>query len=108
MRQRFFPKLLIISLCLILYTTVFAQAQSTYIPITAQNAAQISQIQRIGKGDPRILLFSPDASHLAIATALGVWMIPLPIQDDANPQMQLLEGQEGALSVAFAPNGSWI
>ena len=107
MRQRFFPQTLIISLCLILCMRVSAQAQSTYIPITVQNAAQISQIERIGSGVPRALIFSPDGLRLAVATTLGVWLVDQPVEArHASPV--LFEGQGGAESVTFSPDGSKI
>jgi WD40 repeat protein len=107
MRQRFFPKSLIVSLFLILALTLRTQAQSPYIPITAQNAAQISQIERIGSGVPRAMTFSPDGSRLAVATTLGVWLIDLPVgARHASPE--LVEGQSGAESVSFSPDGAQI
>ena len=108
MRQRFFLQSLIVSLCLILCTTVSAQGQSTYIPITAQNAAQISQIQHIGNGVPRALIFSSDGSRLAVATTLGVWLIDTALVEARHASPVLFEGQGGAESVSFSPDGSKI
>jgi WD40 repeat protein len=104
MRQRFFPKLLIISLCLILCAAASAQPQSTYIPITAQNVGQVSQVGRLGNGTPRMLTFSPDGSLIAVATALGAW-VTHPQTAQAEPdEDRLFEGQEGASSATFSPD----
>ncbi len=107
MRQRFFPQTLIVSLFLILALTVPTYAQGLYIPITADNAAQITQIQRIGSGVPRQMTFSPDGSRLAVATTLGIWQVDLSVgARHASPDP--LEGQGGAESVTFSPDGSMI
>ncbi|MEO8392944.1 MAG: WD40 repeat domain-containing protein [Chloroflexota bacterium] len=112
MRQRFFPKLLILSLFLTLFTTVSAQAQRSYIPITAQNVARISQVERFGNGVPRMMTFSPDESRLAVATTLGVWLIRTPIgvppglTPNKHVLTQFLEGQSGVESIAFSPDGA--
>ena len=58
------------SLLVLIAVTGAARAQETYTPITAENAAQITQIERIGNGVPRSMAFSPDGSRLAAATTL--------------------------------------
>jgi WD40 repeat protein len=114
MRQRFFPQTLFVSLCLILCVTFSAQAQSMYIPITSNNAAQITQLSRIGSGVPRMMMFAPDGKRLAIATALGVWVIETASPSGtrsctpANSICHLIDGQGGAESVVFSPDGSMI
>jgi WD40 repeat protein len=117
MRQRFFPQTLIVCLCLTLFTTLTAQAQETYIPITAQNSARISQVERIGNGVPRALTFSADGKRLAIATTLGVWMIDEEsqageqcrvFQQDIGRRCRLYEDQGGAESLAFSPDGKLL
>jgi len=113
-----FVKVLIVSLGLMLCIVVSVQAQSTRVLdylqlITIQNATQIKQIKRLGNGVPRMMTFSPDASRLAIATTLGVWVVRTPIEMTSgvpirHPLTQFHEGQAGTESVAFSPDGSKI
>jgi hypothetical protein len=68
-------------LCLVAYS---AAAQTPYPMITPENAAQLTQVQRIGSGVPRRIVFAPDGSRLGVATTLGVWHISLPIAAPQN------------------------
>ncbi len=103
MRQRFFPKTLIIALFSILCINFSTHAQSTYLPVTAQNATQLTQIERIGNGVWRMRSLSPDRSRFAAVTTLGVWLIPT-----SGESLMLLEGQDGVESVDFSPDGKMI
>lgn len=87
--------------CLVLNS---AQAQTSYEPITAENASRIAQVARLGNGAVRQMSFSADVSHFAAATTLGVWLFDL--SDTAHGR--LLEGQGGAWSLSFSPDGQWL
>ena len=73
--------------------------------ITRENVAEIEQILWMGKGTVRALTFGSSGERLAVATALGVWTAEIP---GAAPEMQLFEGQNGAWSAAFSPDGRLI
>lgn len=102
---------------LVLVITQAAWAQRAATPITAENAAQLTQIERIGNGTPRAMVLTSDGNRLAVATTLGVWVITLhrfdPSLETQEPglpedeerwesEMRLLEGQGGARSVTFS------
>lgn len=87
--------------CLVLNS---AQAQTSYEPITAENASRIAQVARLGNGAVRQMSFSADVSHFAAATTLGIWLFDL--SDTAHGL--LLEGQGGAWSLSFSPDGQWL
>jgi WD40 repeat protein len=73
--------------------------------ITLTNAAQMSELARYGRGVVNAAAWSPDGERLALATTLGVWLYEA---DDWDAEPSLLAGQEGALSVAFSPDGQQI
>jgi WD40 repeat protein len=73
--------------------------------ITPENAAEIVQLARIGNGVIYAMAWSPDGVTLGIASSLGVWLYNTD-QPDAPPR--LFEGQSGAHSIAFNPNGPFI
>jgi WD40 repeat protein len=111
------PLKLLLRLCQIVALIAIvgvARAQEAYAPITLENVAQITQLKRIGRGVPREMIFSADGTRLAVATTLGIWITtfpevitqyPMPTESAA---MQLFEGQSGAFSVAFSPDGAQI
>jgi WD40 repeat protein len=73
--------------------------------ITPENAGEIVQLARIGNGVINEMAWSPDGVTLGIASSLGVWLYDTE-QPDAPPR--LFEGQDGAQSLAFNPNGRYI
>lgn len=73
--------------------------------ITPENAGEIVQLARIGNGRISEMAWSPDGVMLGIASSLGVWLYDTA-QPDSPPR--LFEGQDGAASLAFNPNGRYI
>jgi WD40 repeat protein len=67
-------------------------------PITPDNAAELTQIARLGSGVVRALAWSPDGSRLAVATSIGVWLYDGNRLDNAT----LLALPAGASSVAVS------
>ncbi len=107
---KFVVRIVVATLFLAVSPTV---AQTAYPPIRPENAAQVVQIARYGNGVVREMAFSQERSNLAVATTLGVWVVAVPVGAQGLapllPQaMTLLEGQGGAESVAFSPDGSMI
>lgn len=100
--RKLFPLLLLIVMQV-------AHAQDAYPPITAENAAQITQLQRLGNGVPRMFALTDNGARLAVATTLGVWTAALPASASTEaPDMRLLDVQGGAASVLFSPDGTQI
>jgi WD40 repeat protein len=80
-------------------------------PMTADNVGQVVQLGRIGRGEVNGVAVAPDETALAVATTLGVWLFRTSPPDDPtawSPDGLLLEGQNGAGSVAFNPNGAFF
>ncbi|MDZ4763195.1 MAG: hypothetical protein SGI73_01490 [Chloroflexota bacterium] len=74
-------------------------------PITPNNAARIEPLARLGDGVIRDVAWSPDGNTLAVASSIGVWLYDV---GDLDAPGRLFEGQDGAESVAFNPNGQYI
>lgn len=79
------------------------QLQSDIV-ITTDNAAQVTELARLGQGSINNLALSADGSTLAISTTLGVW---LHGADDLFAPPRLLETAD-ALAVAFSPDGQYV
>jgi WD40 repeat protein len=73
--------------------------------ITPATVPQMVQLARLGNGVMRDVALAPDAETLAVASTIGVL---LHHAENADNQPRLLEGQDGALSVAFSPGGDLI
>lgn len=91
-------RLLLLLLAILIPTVAHAQTDSLppLQPITPDNASQLVQIGRLGSGDLRSIVWSPDGSALLIASSIGVW-----VQDAADPDVSvLLDMPAGANSIA--------
>lgn len=102
---RFLRLVLLLVLSLLCAAAPLGAQEQQYVPITRENVSEIVQLSRSGNGAVRALVLSADASQLAVASALGVWVINL--DDDASEPV-LHEGQSGAPSTSFNPDGSLI
>lgn len=85
--------------------------------ITAENADQVVELERFGKGAPRQVVFAPDARRLAVATSLGVWVINPPWWREYPTGATLFTfaagdnatgASIGAASAAFSADGGMI
>ncbi len=73
------------------------------LPITVDNARQLKQVGRIGRGSENDLALSPDHKLIAIASQAGLWLYTVKTP---NAQPHLLGGDaQNIISVAFAPDG---
>ncbi len=71
--KRLYSSLLILIVLLGLLIPA-AAAQSPRTPITAENAADVTELAVLGRGTGLSLEWSPDGSQFAIATTIGVWL----------------------------------
>lgn len=72
--------------------------------LTPQNAAQLAEVARWGKGLPRAQAVSPDGSRVAVASSSG-----LQFYDSASGAlMQEIETRIPLTALAYAPQGNWI
>jgi WD40 repeat protein len=103
-----FPLLSLLAALLLVALPAHAQEGFPLPPlevITPENADEIVQLARIGNGVINEMAWSPDGVTLGIASSLGVWLYNTE-QPAAPPR--LFEGQDGAQSLAFNPNGRYI
>jgi WD40 repeat protein len=96
------PYLLVVLLMAIAVFPVHAQDRGSPIPITRDNAADITQVALLGHGWINQIAWSPDGGTLAVASSAGVWLHDMA-QPDAAPGH--LETGADVWSVAFSPDG---
>ncbi len=90
--------ILIIFLIFITNTSIIAQD-------TTQVGLPEGAIARLGKGGINIMRFSPDGSHLAVGTDVGVWLYEVP---HAN-ETALFTGHTGHVNaLAFSHDGRFL
>lgn len=100
------PLLLYLCLALAFVTPLSAQTPLADLPpISLDNAAQLQPLARIGRGVVRGFDWSPQGDVLAVASSIGVWLHTL---ENPEAEPRLLEGQDGASSIAFHPAGALI
>lgn len=73
--------------------------------ITPANAVAVTELARLGRGVINQVALTPDGEALAIASTIGVL---LHKADNPEAQSKILEGQGGAVSIAYNPDGSLI
>ena len=82
------------------------------LPISASFAQDNTQvglpegaIARLGKGGINVMRFSPDGTHLAVGTDVGVWLYDVP----DGKVTALFTGQSGQVNaLAFSPDGKHL
>lgn len=80
-------------------------AQSTVI--TVDNAADVTQIMRLGRGQAQAVDFSPNGDMIAVASSIGVWLYSADAVDTvAEPPLLVTVNPVNA--VAFSPDGSLV
>src|SRR5690349_7164478 len=47
---------------------------SSLVPITRQNAGQLTEVMSIGRGQINGIALSPDQKHIAVASHAGLWL----------------------------------
>jgi WD40 repeat protein len=70
-------------------------------PVTPQNAAQVRQLVRWGKGLAEGLAYSPDGRRLAVASGLGVYLYDA----ESLAETRFISTEVIAMRVAFSPDG---
>lgn len=95
---------MIISVLLSLVPSASAQEADQ---ITTSNANQLTQLMRLGRGKPIDVAYSPDASMIAVASTVGIWLYSADALDTPQ-EPPLLITEEPVDSVAFSPDGATL
>ncbi len=99
---------LLVGLVLALAAGNLANAQGPFSsdlsPITPDNAAQVGEIARLGRGWLADVAWSPDEGTLAVASSVGVWLYNAH-DWDAEPRL-LAETDAPINAVAWSPDGA--
>ncbi len=86
--------------------TASAQSPLGSVVITLDNARQVKQLARFGKGTTDTVAWSPDGKTLAVASSIGVWLYEAA---DLSRPGRLLEGHTApVISLAFSPDGTLL
>jgi WD40 repeat protein len=74
------------------------------VPISAENAGQVVELARWGKGVISEVTYSPDGKLLAVATSIGIYLY------DANTldEVDYISSSSWVSSVAFSPDGGLL
>jgi WD40 repeat protein len=100
-----------IAFLLLTVSPTLAQDGGTHLPklevITPENAAQISEIARLGDGKIQQEVWSPDGQTLALSSSIGVWLYgtTAPYEADSETPPRLLDVKG---SVVFSPDSKLL
>ena len=100
MRNAFFPTMLI-------WFVMFAFAPNIFSQDVLQEDLPEDAIARFGRGKGTIneIQFSPDGTHLAVASSIGIWLYDAETGQD----IALLKGHTDVVwSVSFSPDGETL
>ncbi|MDE0313619.1 MAG: hypothetical protein OXM61_01845 [Candidatus Poribacteria bacterium] len=90
----------IISFTIMLFTVTLLS--SSFAQDNTQAGLPEGAIARLGKGGINIMQFSPDGTHLAVGTDVGVWLYDVP----SGKETALFTGHTGHVNaLAFSPDG---
>ncbi len=79
-------------------------AQGGRQPITGDNATQLVELIRLGRGSSDRVAFAPDGGTIAVASTVGVWLYPAAGVSTAT-EPPLLETAKPVKGLAYSPDG---
>ncbi|MBZ0278628.1 MAG: WD40 repeat domain-containing protein [Anaerolineae bacterium] len=97
---------IIIVVLLIVVLPVSSQDSSRSV-IMPDNAAQLTELIRLGRGSTEHVAYSPDGQTLAVASTVGVWLYQ-PSALDTPDEPALLPTPKVAEAIAYSPDGSTL
>lgn len=97
-------KLMILLVLAMLVSTVFAQEGTV---ITPENASELTELVRLGRGKPSQLAYSPDGSTIAVASSIGVWLYSADSLDTEQEPPYIVSSTP-VTAVAFSPDGNTL
>ena len=90
---------------LLLIMLIFAMLPSSFAQDNTQVGLPEGAIARLGKGGINIMRFSPDGTHLAVGTDVGVWLYDVP----DGKETALFTGHAGQVNaLAFSSDGKHL
>jgi WD40 repeat protein len=102
-RRKLIMKTKIISFTIMLLTVTLLS--SSFAQDNTQAGLPEGAIARLGKGGINIMRFSPDGTHLAVGTDVGVWLYDVP----DGKETALFTGHTGHVNaLAFSPDGKTL
>ncbi len=72
--------------------------------ISPQNAGQVTQLARWGKGTVNMVKYSPDGRFLAVASSLGIYLYDAQTLEE----VRFIEYPVWVISLAFSPDGTLL
>ena len=89
----------------IIFPLIAAMLSTSYAQNNTQVGLPEGAIARLGKGGINIMRFSPDGTHLAVGTDVGVWLYDVP----DGKETALFTGHTGQVNaLAFSPDGKTL
>lgn len=73
--------------------------------ITAENASEMVELARLGRGTLNQMTFSPDGQTLAVASSLGIWLYN--VENPETPKL-IVEDTGQVHGVAWSPDSSTL
>src|SRR5688572_1434324 len=80
--------------------SIHAQEPTEYRVITTENAYQLREVGRIGRGVVNDIALNPAGDTLAVGTSIGIWFYTFPSLEDIDYFASL-----SVLKVAWSPDG---
>lgn len=101
-----FGRLVVLSVVLLLAVPVGGQdVPPLRIPITPENAAQLTPLTLLSRGGIRDILWSPDGALIALVTGMGVWLYDAA---DLSAEGRLLPSDAYVTSAIFSEDGAYL
>lgn len=93
------------NLCFITYLLLIAILSTSFAQDNTQVGLPDGAIARLGKGGINIMQFSPDGTHLAVGTDVGVWLYDVP----DGSETALFTGHTGHVNaLTFSQDGNML
>ncbi len=98
--------LMLVVACVVLVAPAAAQPiPDPRIPITPENAGQLTPLTLLSRGYIRDILWSPDGARIALVTGMGVWLYDAA---DLSAEAQLLPSDAYVTSAVFSEDSAYL
>lgn len=109
--MRLFYRLLIVAASLLIFRGDLRAQEGNFLPddlapITADNAAQLTEVAQIGRGWVSDLTWSADGESVLVSSTTGLWRYGL--DSTILPESPLLPPENGSPRTLISPRGTYI